>query len=305
MRRVLLTGASGFIGHHCIEPLRARGFEVHAVSSRPQPPSSHVTWHQANLLAAGSAQALLAEVEPSHLLHLAWYVVPGRLITAPENLDWVTLSLELVHQFAAHGGKRLTVSGSAYEYDWTYGYCTENRTPAEPDTVYGSCKHALNLLVRASAAQSRLSAAWGRVFFIYGPREHPDRFVPSVSRSLLRREPARCSHGRQLRDYLHVEDVACALVALLDSAVEGTVNIASGQATTLAQMALTIGRLLQRVELVQLGAIPARPNDAPVVLGNNARLLTEVGWQQRFDLAAGLEHTVEWWAAQQSAEKTP
>ena len=297
-KKVLLTGASGFIGHHCLEPLLARGYEVHAVSSKPHKPDSRgVRWHQANLLEAGSAKALVGEVQPTHLLHLAWFVVPGKLITAPENFAWVRASMDLVQEFAAQGGKRLTVCGSSYEYDWSYGYCSEKQTPLVPNNVYGSCKQALCLMVQSFASQSALSAAWGRVFFLYGPNEHPQRLVSSVILSLLKGEPAKCSHGRQIRDYLHVQDVADGLVSLLDSGVTGTVNVSSGQAATLREIVLTIGRLMGKTELIQLGAIPARANDTPLVVGENLRLLNECGWKQQYELEAGLRQTIDWWQA--------
>lgn len=298
-KKVLLTGATGFIGHHCLEPLKARGYEVHAVSSKPMKSGvDGVHWHQADLLQPGAAKTLLAEVKPTHLLHLAWFVVPGKLITAPENFAWVRASMELVQEFAAQGGKRLTVCGSGYEYDWNYGYCSEKLTPAVPNTVYGSCKQALNLLVQSFASQNALSAAWGRVFFLYGPNEHSQRLVSSVILSLLKGDPAKTSHGKQIRDYMHVQDVADGMVALLDSEVTGTVNVSSGQATTLREIVLTIGRLVGKPELVQLGAIPARANDTPLVVGENLRLLNEVGWKQRYDLEAGLQQTIEWWKGQ-------
>jgi nucleoside-diphosphate-sugar epimerase len=250
-----------------------------------------------DLLRPGAARALVDRVRPSHLLHLAWFVVPGKLIAAPENFDWVGASLELVRGFADAGGTRLCVSGSGYEYDWTHGYCTEGLTPCVPDTVYGACKHALHEMVRTFAAGRELSAAWPRVFFLYGPKEHPERLVSSVIRSLLREEPARCSHGRQIRDYLHVQDVADGLVAVLDSEVQDAVNVSSGQATTLREIASTIGRLTGRPELVQLGVLPARANDVPLVVGSNAKAAA-LGWQPRYDLESGLLQTIEWWRAQ-------
>lgn len=295
MKRVLLTGASGFIGRHCLRPLVARGFEVHAVSRGAQSgDDSGAHWHEADLLQPGVAAELVKAVAPTHLLHLAWFVVPGKLITAPENFDWVRASFDLVRAFADFGGKRLAVCGSGYEYDWNYGYCTEGLTPTVPDTIYGGCKHALHEMVRTFAQNRGLSLAWPRVFFLYGPHEHPQRLVSSVILSLLKDEPARCSHGRQVRDYMHAQDVADGLVAVLDSETTGAINVTSGQANTLREIVLTIGRILDRPQLIQLGALPARANDLPLVVGSNQRL-QELGWKQQFDLEAGLAQTIDWW----------
>jgi nucleoside-diphosphate-sugar epimerase len=303
MKRVLLTGASGFIGSHCIQPLLKRGYEVHALSSREAPQDSDgVFWHKADLRQTGQARRVIESAKPTHLLHLAWFVVPGKLISSPENFGWVASSFELIRDFGELGGKRVVASGSGYEYDWNYGYCSEKLTPTVPNTVYGCCKHALHELLRSFGSLSGLSTAWGRVFFLYGPREHPDRLVSSVIRSLLKGEAARCSHGRQIRDYMHVQDVADGLVALLDSDVEGAMNVCSGQATTLREIVLSIGRICERPDLIQLGAIPARANDTPLVVGDNARLTSETAWKQQLDLETGLRETIDWWRQQLAKE---
>ncbi len=133
--------------------------------------------------------------------------------------------------FRAAGGTRVVTAGSCLEYDWNYGYCSEVATPLR-------AAHALrHLQARAAAADVGaddaarwFTSAWGRIFFLYGPHEHPDRLVASVIRSLLAGEPARTSHGNQVRDYLYAGDVADAFVALLESDVTGPINIASGRA---------------------------------------------------------------------------
>jgi len=298
MKKVLLTGASGFIGSHCVAPLLERGYEVHALAGRSSLDEINgVAWHRADLL--HGSKALVDEVKPSHLLHCAWYVVPGKLFSSSENFAWVTASMDLLRNFVEKGGRRAVICGSSYEYALQHGYCSEKLTPLAPATVYGACKHALHSMAGALASSSNLSLAWARIFFLYGPREHPDRLVASVIRSLLQSEPARCSHGMQLRDYLHVQDAANALVAVLDGSVEGAINVCSGQATAVREIVSRIGTILQKPELIQLGAIPVRADDTPLVVGDNARLVAEAGWQPEFDLESGLRNTIDWWKQQQ------
>jgi nucleoside-diphosphate-sugar epimerase len=229
------------------------------------------------------------------MLHFAWYTAPGKYWTAIENLEWVRASLALLRSFAESGGQRVVMAGTCAEYDWTGGFCSEETTALSPSTLYGTCKHALQIMLDKYARQVQLSAAWGRLFYPYGPRERPKRFVSSVIRALLKNEPALCSHGNQQRDFLFVEDAAAAFVALLESDVRGPVNIASGQAVALSEIAYRIGEMLNRSELVHLGAISAGPEDPPLLVADVKRLEKEVGWIPRFDLDRGLARTVEWW----------
>jgi nucleoside-diphosphate-sugar epimerase len=304
MKRVLITGASGCIGRHVVPQLVSRGWDVHAVSrlrTDGASASQGVTWHVANLLRDGEAEALVRAASATHLLHLAWYIAPGRWAAAPENFEWVQASLALLRAFKANGGTRVVTAGSCLEYDWRYGYCSETLTPCTPHTAYGACKHALQILSAALARDSAMSSAWARVFFVYGPHEHPDRLVASVVRSLLAGEPARCSHGRQVRDYLFVEDVADAIVRLLDSDVRGPMNIGSGQAIALRSIVEKIGEQTGRSELIQLGAIPQAATDTPLVVADTSRLAAELDWRPRWDLDRGIEKTIAWWRQEMAA----
>src|SRR5262249_29881150 len=159
-----------------------------------------------DLLDPASLEALMCKVRPSHLLHLAWVTTPGKYWTSPENRAWIDASLRLLQTFVAHGGRRALLAGTCAEYDWTVGRGYECRTPLKPSSLYGACKNALREEVEAFAHKAGLSVAWARVFFLYGPYEHPHRLAPSVIRPLLQAQPATCSLGDQRRDYLHAAD---------------------------------------------------------------------------------------------------
>ncbi len=294
MKKVLVTGGSGFIGRHCLPMLAADGYEVHAVSLVPEDSLPHIHWHIVDLLNPGDIHKLIAEVQPTHLLHLSWYTAIGKYWTSPENIRWVQTSLELLRAFATNNGKRVVMAGTCAEYDWNYKLYSEQTTPLVPATLYGACKHALQVIVDAFCKQTGMSYAWGRIFFLYGPYEHPDRLVSSVIRSLLQGEPARCSHGNQKRDFLHVEDVARAFVALLNSDIEGPVNIGQGTSVTIREVVEIIGGQLHSKHLIQLGAQPAPPNDPPALIADTHRLKS-IGWLPKYNLKTGLEQTIAWW----------
>jgi nucleoside-diphosphate-sugar epimerase len=178
------------------------------------------------------------------------------------------------------------------------GRCDEFTTPLRPRTVYGRCKNELREWAEHYARGTGVSFAWARLFFLYGPREHPDRLVPSVARSLLRGHPVACSDGTQRRDYLHVDDAADALVGLLQSDLVGPVNVGAGWAVPVREVIDVVARECGRPELVRLGARPAPPDDPPLLVANVGRLRDELGWRPRIALPAGLAETVRWWRDQ-------
>ena len=114
------------------------------------------------------------------LLHFAWYAKPKKYWTSTQNLRWVQSSIELIDLFVKCGGKRIVMAGSCAEYDWDYGVSSEGLTPCRPSTLYGICKHSLQEILTMYSKQAGISSAWGRIFFLYGPYEHPSRLVSHV-----------------------------------------------------------------------------------------------------------------------------
>jgi nucleoside-diphosphate-sugar epimerase len=306
-KKVLVTGGSGFIGRQSIPMLLERGFEVHLADLRDwrQLPGAvsapRVIYHPVNLMDFDAVSRLVSLIKPEYLLHFAWYSVPVKYWTAPENLDWVQASLTLLRSFAINGGRRVVMAGSCAEYDWNYAHLSENNTPIKPAQLYGVCKNALQQMLSAYTMKNEMSSAWGRVFFLFGPHEYPERVVAYVIRSILQGEVARCTDGGQIRDFLYVKDVASAFVKLLESDVKGAVNIASGKPTALKDVLSLAASILKRPDLLELGALTLPENDPPSLVANVQRLQDEVGWVPKYDLQQGMVETIGWWKTQMNA----
>jgi nucleoside-diphosphate-sugar epimerase len=295
MTRLLITGATGFLGVPAVRAASGR-FEVHAAARAPSESAPGVHFHAADLLTRDGAAELIETVRPTHLLHLAWIATPGAFWTDPGNYHWVEASKRLLWAFARCGGRRAVVAGTCAEYDWTAeGVCREFDTPTRPHTIYGRCKLELGRWAAEFGRARGVSVASARLFWLYGPREHPDRLVPSVARALLAGLPAPCTAGTQQRDFLHVADVADALIALTGAETTGPVNVASGEAIAVRDVVARVAEAVGRPELVRFGARPTPAGEPPLVVADVSRLRDEVGWRPRIGLADGLVETVGWW----------
>jgi nucleoside-diphosphate-sugar epimerase len=300
MKKVLITGACGFIGRQTLPLLQEKGYEVHGTVLPSQPPVDRqdIHWHIADLLNPNDTERIIETIQPSHLLHFAWYTHPSFYRTAEENLSWVSASIHLAKTFAKQNGTRALFAGTCFEYDTSFGLLSEETTPNHPGSLYGTCKNALRLIVNDFFTQRKISSAWGRVFYLFGPHEYPQRLVPTVINSLLQNKPALCTEGTQIRDFLYVKDVASAFVSLLDSDVQGTVNIASGNSISIRDLVMRIASLIGREDLIRLGAFPTPPGDPSEISAEVHRLYNEVGWRPAYSLEEGLQQTLSWWKTQ-------
>ncbi len=311
-KRVLVSGAGGFIGRWSVPALLRLGYDVHAVlsakaggvpSSRRIPAQLRgATIHTADLLDDSEIDALMGAVRPTHLLHFAWIATPGLYWHSAENFRWVAASERMLHRFSFHGGRRVMMAGSCAEYDWSrVELCDELLSPlvqegdAGASNPYALCKIALQRSLSRFGSQEKLSTVWGRIFFQFGPDEHPDRLVPSVIRNLLLNRQAPVTHGRQVRSFLHVADVGDAFAAVLDGGLEGPVNIGSGERVVLADLIECIGRRIGRSDLLRPGTRAAPEGEPAVLLPDIHRLSGEAHWQPRMTLDEALSDTIEWW----------
>ncbi len=286
--RVLVTGASGFLGRYVLTELAGRDVQVIAVG-RQRPSAPHGDFVHADLLHVDQAVTVMRRTRPTHLLHLAWYAEHGAYWQSPLNLRWLEASVRLAEAFRDAGGLKLVAAGTCAEYDGSVGYCREDESPLAPDSLYGVTKDATRRLLAAVCRQGGMQFAWGRVFLPHGAGEDRRRLIPSLIQVFQgKRAPFGVNAGAY-RDFLHASDVARGFVDLLLTAAEGAYNIASGQPTRIGDVVVRIATRLGGDARMVLDLASERPGEPDLLVGDN-RKLRALGWRVSvatdfFDLA--------------------
>lgn len=306
MIRVLVTGASGFIGNQALHALLESDCKIHVAGRRQIPEQEEVIFHPCNLLDEKAVEGLLTKVEPSHLLHAAWYTEHGEYWHARENFFWQSATENLARKFFEIGGKRIVFVGSCAVYDWSSGDLQNNQYSedqhGEPITNYGVTKKgaAKAIAERADAANGQSVDA--RIFFPMGERESRKRFLPSIICSLLRGEEAKMGPAGVRRDVMDVRDVGRALSELVHSKITGAVNIGSGRADELSEIARIAAEKIGRPELLRVGSLPPRPGDPMGFFADVTRLRKEIGFEPIYNLHEMVDSAIRWWRASDSVQ---
>ncbi|WP_413992878.1 NAD-dependent epimerase/dehydratase family protein [Labrys okinawensis] len=293
--RILVTGGTGFVGSWIVKSLEERGVEV-VVCTRKTQRAGGSKFLTADLLRPAAVEEMLAQTKPDIVLHAAWCVDHGKFWNTPANLDWVTATLRLLQAAKRHGVRRFVGVGTCFEYAWpTESDCKEATTPIQPTSLYAVTKDATRRMIEEYSAGNQLECAWGRLFYLFGPNEHPDRLASSVAIKLARNEPAPLSSGRAIRDFMDVRDAGAALAALAVSSVVGAVNIGSGEALRIVDLARALQRAAGGAGQLNVGVLPDRANEPPRIVADVGRLHSEVGYHPSVSVRERLVETYFWW----------
>lgn len=276
--KTLVTGASGFLGKYVIRNLVNSGFDVVALSKKSIIQESPVHWIQADFLDSEQMRTIFSTVKPEFLVHLAWQANYYQRWGSDDNLRSALGSIKLIEEFARNGGKRAIVAGTCAEYDWKFGYCSEDKTPSRPTTIYGKCKDIAREMAQAICTKYQIELVWARVFFAYGYGERIERLIPYTVTQLIEGQTIECTHGNQIRDYIHAEEVASCIKLLLETDdANGIYNIASGEPLRIKDIVNLCASKFSSVPEIKFGAIPSPLDDPAILLADISKIQT-LGW---------------------------
>jgi len=294
----MVTGASGFVGAAAVRALLDQGDEVIAIlqpgMSAARLDGLPISRMPLDLDDGASIEGAVGDSRPDTILHAAWYANPQDYLTSPMALSSLHATTTLFRAAARYQCRRFVGIGTCLEYG-SSNHPRSESDACEPKTLYAASKLSAWLICRALAAQSGISAAWARLFYLYGPDENAGRVLPALVAALRAGQTFPMTEGTQVRDYLHVDDVGRALALLCRHNAEGVVNVASGQPTALRDFAMTVGTILGAASQIRLGKIPMRRDEEMFVVASIGRL-RGLGFEPKHvPLRDGLDHALKNW----------
>jgi UDP-glucose 4-epimerase len=305
--RVLVTGASGFIGSHLTRRLVGDGADVHALTSavssvyptRLVDLRDDIVLHEANLNDQGAMRALARVVRPEYVFHLGAYTHVGK---SWERIDECTQTnvagtVNLLRAIEDTGYRRLVFTGTSEIYGAVEVPFREDAA-VEPGSPYAVSKYAAERFCRMLQRGRGWPIVLLRPFNAYGPAQSPDRIIPEVIVRALEGRELQMTSGTQTREFNYVVDLVDGFVrAALTPGIEGELlNLGCGEEIPVADLATKILGLMGDPIKVKIGALPERPNEIPRMCSDSTKARELLGWDPAHTLDDGLRRTIEWYA---------
>lgn len=286
-KRILITGASGFIGRSLARRLKTEGSDVHGTSRIERNESDlPITWHKGSFEDLGTTQDIIREVKPDLIFHLSGMVTGSNDVknVIPTYHSLVTSTVNLLSVASQEGCcQRLVIVGSSNE-------------PNEdsPNSPYAAAKWASSMYSRLFQTLYNLPIVIARTFVAYGPGQPCEKLIPYVMSQLMKGERPKLSSGTWKTDWIFIDDVVEALIrCAMAPGIEGCrIDIGTGVCASVREIVNKIVALLEPPVTPQFGALPDRHAEHTPV-ADTAYTREKLSWTAEVSLDDGLRRTVE------------
>jgi len=235
--RVFITGGTGFIGKYVVNQLEKKSFNILLLTRASKENFSSIIKSKKVNIVSGNLSDInkwkntLIQFKPDATIHLAWEGIPDYGIkTSIKNLKY---GLNLFEELAEIGCKKIICTGSCWEYGQNQGKISED-LPAKSLNAFTAAKNALHLLGKEIAKENNMQFIWTRLFYVYGPGQRENSLIPYIIKCVKEGKKSKIKTPNAKNDFIYVEDVARAIVAILEKCKQSTFyNIGSGHPTSI------------------------------------------------------------------------
>ena len=273
MKRILLTGATGFLGAQVLKALNNKDVSIKVITrgswdnffSKHKKISEIV--HTKNFFTENSEWYRNICKDVDIIIHVAWYAEPGKYLESDLNLECLSGTLNFAQAAAELGVKKFVGIGTCFEYDLTSTNLLDTHSPLNPQFLYSTAKATTFLTLSKYFKNKNIDFLWNRVFYLFGEGEDDRRLVAVLQKKLSQGETVDLTSGDQIRDFLDVEIAGLLIVNSSLGRNVGPFNVCSGEAQSIRELAEKIADKYGRRDLLNFGARPDNLSDAQFVVG--------------------------------------
>ena len=301
--KILITGANGFVGANLAHRFVRLGLKPRLLvrkkenAWRLQSIQKNTELFECDLTDEKKLDRVIQKIKPAYVLHSAAhggysFQTDAKRIITSNFLG----TFHLLNACMKRGFKRFIHCGSSSEYGFKDKACDEE-TPLEPNSIYAVSKASATLYCQYVGRSFKTPVITFRLYSVYGPYEEPQRFIPTLIRSVFQKKSPRLVNPDTARDFIHIEDVVDAhLLAMTKTLPCGEIfNLATGKQSTVRDVVRHIMKITGAKFRLNWGSMAARTWDTNAWSGKNDKLRKAFGWQPRHDLKTGLRETVKWY----------
>ena len=279
MKKIIVTGITGSIGQYIVTPLKELGFDVYGIGTR-NISTKDFNYINLNINDHEKIKKVFHDIKPEYLIHLAWDLSKG-YFHSNTNFDMLTSSINILKYFKDNNGKKAIYIGTYAEYSFDTIPAKEHDR-LNPITVYAKCKQYLKDIAELYCQSNSIDFCWARIFNTYGENDNNTRLFPYIINSLKNNEKVSINHSQLEKDYIYAGDVARILSLIIDSNINGIINVCSGKGLKLKDLAIIIAEKFGKVNLLELKELST--NEPLKTIGDNSRIVNELKFTNYTDI---------------------
>ena len=300
--RVFLTGATGFIGRYVLKHLEKEDYNILLLTRASKENFSSIISSRKVDIVSGNLSDInkwkdkLIQFKPEVTIHLAWEGIPDYGVKASiKNLKY---GLDLFEELAEIECKKIICTGSCWEYGQNQGKLSED-FPIRTSNAFTAAKNALHWLGREIAKESNVIFIWTRLFYIYGPGQRENSLIPYIIKCVKEGKKPKIETPSARNDFIYVEDVAKAIVAILENCTLSTVyNIGSGHSTSIQEIIKEIYNCYN-IKYIQKSK-QLNEDEAINFWADISKIKYDTGWEPKIGVKEGIQKTIDYFQTLES-----